>query len=134
MMGCFKIKPQMPAELVRRTRDLLIYIDQNQNISDSKRAGLMDELCALIRQLKCILYGTCEAEPVAEACAQLTREFFRENTLRLLISSFQMLNLEARKDATLLVANLQRQQVQSKLVASYYLEENKDLLVILISG
>lgn len=134
MLRCFKTKPLIPAELVRRTHDLLIYIDQNPNIRDSKRDGNIDELCALIRRLKFILYGTCEAEPVAEACAQLTREFFRENTLRLLISSFQMLNLEARKDATQVVANLQRQQLQSKLVASYYLEANKDLLDILISG
>lgn len=54
----------------------------------------MVELSKLIRELKSILYGNSEAEPVAEACAQLTQEFFRENTLRLLINCLPKLNLE----------------------------------------
>ncbi|KAJ8775261.1 hypothetical protein K2173_020265 [Erythroxylum novogranatense] len=40
--------------------------------------------------------------------AQLTQEFFRENTLRLLIFCLPKLNLEARKDVTQVVGNLQR--------------------------
>lgn len=54
----------------------------------------MMELSKLIRELKQTLYGNSEAEPVADACAQLTQEFFRENTLRLLISCLPKLNLE----------------------------------------
>jgi len=42
--------------------------------------------------------------------------------------------LQARKDATQIVANLQRQQVQSKLIASDYLETNLDLMDVLITG
>jgi len=42
--------------------------------------------------------------------------------------------LQTRKDATQIVANLQRQQVQSRLIASDYLERNKDLMDILIAG
>jgi len=41
--------------------------------------------------------------------------------------------VQARKDATQVVANLQRQQVQSKLIASDYLEKNLDLMDILVS-
>ncbi|GFQ00022.1 putative mo25-like protein at5g47540 [Phtheirospermum japonicum] len=59
---------------------------------------------------------------------------FSENTLRLLIICLPKLNLETRKDATQVVANLQRQQVQSRLIACDYLEKNIDLLDILISG
>lgn len=54
----------------------------------------MMELNKNIRELKSILYGNSESEPVAEACAQLTQEFFKENTLRLLINSLPKLNLE----------------------------------------
>ena len=43
----------------------------------------MAELAKNIRELKSILYGNSESEPVSEACAQLTQEFFREHTLRL---------------------------------------------------
>lgn len=42
--------------------------------------------------------------------------------------------LQARKDATQVVANLQRQQVHSRLIASDYLEANIDLMDVLIVG
>lgn len=54
----------------------------------------MAELSRNIRDMKSILYGNSEAEPVAEACAQLTQEFFKEDTLRLLITCLPKLNLE----------------------------------------
>ena len=54
----------------------------------------MAELSRNIRDIKFILYGNSEAEPVAEACAQLTQEFFRQDTLRLFITSLPILNLE----------------------------------------
>lgn len=91
-------------------------------------------LCKLIVELKSVLYGNSDCEPVADACAKLTQEFFKENTLRLLIICLAKLNLEARKDATQVVANLQRQRVHSRLIASDYLEANLDLIDLLISG
>lgn len=54
----------------------------------------MAELNKLIRELKTILYGNNESEPAAEACAQLTQEFFSENTFRLLIICLPKLDLE----------------------------------------
>ncbi|RVW57817.1 putative MO25-like protein [Vitis vinifera] len=121
MKALFKTKPRTPAYLVRQTRDLLIYLSGCSD-RDTKR------------ELKLILYGSGENEPVAEACAELTQEFFKENTLRLLIIFLRKLNLEARRDATQVVANLQRQQVKSRLIASDYLEANLDLMELLISG
>ncbi|XP_059624784.1 putative MO25-like protein At5g47540 [Cornus florida] len=134
MKGLFKSKPKTPADLVRQTRDILIYVDRNLNTRETKREEKMAELNKLIRELKQILYGNSETEPVSDACAKLTQEFFKENTLRLLIICLPKLNLEARKDATQVVANLQRQQVQSRLIACDYLEANKDLMDILVSG
>ncbi|GAB4830756.1 hypothetical protein Ancab_004789 [Ancistrocladus abbreviatus] len=135
MKGLFKSKPRTPAELVRLTRDLLIYFDRDaNNVRESKRDEKMAELSKLIRELKSILYGNSEAEPVPEACVQLTQEFFREDTFRLVVVGLPKLNLEARKDATQIVANLQRQQVHSRLIASEYLENNKDLMDIMIAG
>lgn len=54
----------------------------------------MMELSKSIRELKITLYGNGESEPLAEACAQLTQEFFKENTLRLIINCLPNLNLE----------------------------------------
>lgn len=54
----------------------------------------MIELCKLIREMKCVLYGNGESEPLPEACAQLTEEFFKENTMRLLVLCLPKLKLE----------------------------------------
>jgi len=40
---------------------------------------------------------------------------------------------QTQKDVTQVIANLQRQKVDSRLVASEYLEANSDLLDILMS-
>ncbi|KAF7150244.1 hypothetical protein RHSIM_Rhsim02G0103000 [Rhododendron simsii] len=135
MKSLFKSKPKTPVDLVRQTRELLVYADLNApDTREIKREEKMIELSKLLRELKSILYGNSETEPVSEACAQLTQEFFRENTLRLLIVCLPKLNLEARKDATQVVANLQRQQVHSRLIACDYLEKNLDLMDILVLG
>ncbi|GMH14434.1 hypothetical protein Nepgr_016275 [Nepenthes gracilis] len=133
--GIFKSKPRTPSDIVRQARELLVYFDTTSNADRGpKREEKMAELSKLILEMKSILYGSSEAEPIPEACAQLTQEFFRGNTLRLLIICLPKLNLEARKDATQVVANLQRQQVQSRLIACDYLESNIDLMDILVSG
>lgn len=54
----------------------------------------MADLYKSLREIKAILYGNSESEPLSEACAQLTQEFFRENSLRLLIVCLPKLNLE----------------------------------------
>ncbi|KAK2987073.1 hypothetical protein RJ640_004799, partial [Escallonia rubra] len=134
-MNClFKSKPATPAEVVRRTQSLLVYFSSDAANGGAKRGEKIKELNKLIRELKSILYGDNEREPAPEACAQLTREFFRENTLHLLIIFLPKLSLEARKDASQVVSNLQRQQVQSRFIASDYLGSNLDLMDHLISG
>ncbi|KAL6538584.1 hypothetical protein OROGR_012572 [Orobanche gracilis] len=135
MKALFKSKPKTPADLVRQTRDLLIFVDSGgADIKESKREEKMMELSKLIHNLRQILYGDSESEPVSEACVQLTQEFFREDTFRLLIVCLPKLNLEDRKNAAQIVANLQRQQVQCRLIACDYLEKNLDLMDILITG
>lgn len=54
----------------------------------------MTELSRSIREVKIVLYGNSDSEPTAEGCAQVTQEFFRENTLRLLIVCLPKLSLE----------------------------------------
>lgn len=122
------------------------------------------ELDKLILDIRTILYGDGQVEPSSDACAQLTKEFFQQDTFRLLIHclptlnsgvsiniSFKMINSffflgtqvirlsildysQARQNATHVIANLQRQRVNSKLIASEYLENNLDIMDILIPG
>ncbi|KAH7843244.1 hypothetical protein Vadar_014292 [Vaccinium darrowii] len=126
--------PRTPAEVVRMARFLLLYLDSDCGGGGIKHAEKMEQLNKLIHELKGILYGDNESEPAAEACAQLTQEFFSEDTFRLLVICLPKLDLEARKDATQVVANLQRQRVRSRLIASDYLEANLDLMDHLIAG
>ncbi|XP_047333872.1 putative MO25-like protein At5g47540 [Impatiens glandulifera] len=132
--GFFKQKPRTPQDVVCQTRALLVYLEADLGEGGPRHVVKMTELNKLMRDIKVILYGDSESEPNPDACAQVTQEFFRENTLRLLIVCLPKLDLEARKDATQVVANLQRQPVHSRLIASEYLEANLDLVDILICG
>ncbi|KAF3443308.1 hypothetical protein FNV43_RR12990 [Rhamnella rubrinervis] len=134
MKGFFKPKPRSPVELVRHARELLIFVKENKEPREHKREEKISELSKTILEIRTVLYGTGESEPNPEACAQLTLEFFQEDTLRLLIVCLPKLDLGARQDATRVVANLQRQRVKSRLIASDYLEKNIDLMNILIPG
>ncbi|CAI9088294.1 OLC1v1022592C1 [Oldenlandia corymbosa var. corymbosa] len=131
-----KSRPKTPVDLVSHTTSLLSYLNSASYYPTTghKHTGKIAELDVLMRELKIILYGNGESEPTAEACAQLTQQFFKDNTLRLLIICLPQLNLEARKDATQVVANLQRQPVNSRLIACDYLESNLDLMDLLICG
>ncbi|KAL7218781.1 hypothetical protein ACSBR2_011948 [Camellia fascicularis] len=134
MKGLFKSKPRTPSELICHVRDLLIYADRNTEPRQTKRQEKMSELCKLILEMRTVLYGDGQSEPVTETCAQLTKEFFKGDTLHLLIICLPKLDSGARQDATHVVANLQRQRVNSRLIASEYMEQNVDLVDILVPG
>ncbi|XP_059664500.1 putative MO25-like protein At5g47540 [Cornus florida] len=134
MKGLCKSKPRTPAELVHRVRDLLQYAHTNPDSRQKKRQEKISELSKLILEMRTILYGDGQLEPSSEACAQLTQEFFKNDMLRLLITCLPKLDLGARQDATRVAANLQRQRVNSQLIASAYLEQNIDLMDILVLG
>jgi len=128
-------KPRSPVEVLNETRDLLVYLHANLDAAPSpRRDAKVEQLCVDIKELKAILYGRDESEPIQEACAQLTQEIFKDGTLRLLIVCLPSLNLEARTHATQVVANLQRQHYNSRLIASDYFENNLDILDKLITG
>ncbi|KAJ6723795.1 CALCIUM-BINDING PROTEIN 39-RELATED [Salix koriyanagi] len=134
MKGLFKPKPRTPMELVLQTRDLLIFLDQNTETRERKRDEKMSELSKQILEIRIVLLGNGQAEPNPDACAQLAQEFFKHDTFRLLVACLPKLDLGARQNATHVIANLQRQRVGGRLIASEYLENNLDLMDILLPG
>lgn len=56
----------------------------------------VSELNKCILEIRTILYGIDGAEPVLEACTQLTLEFLKEDTIRLLIVCLPKLDLGVR--------------------------------------
>ncbi|KAL2316565.1 hypothetical protein Fmac_030441 [Flemingia macrophylla] len=129
-----KLKPKTPVELVRHARELLISLQSKTITRESKREEKLSELCKTILEIRTVLYGNGESEPHPDACSQITREFFRDDTFRLFILFLTNLKLGARQDVTHVIANLQRQRVNSQLIASQYLEKNLDLVDMLICG
>ncbi|XP_011039344.1 PREDICTED: putative MO25-like protein At5g47540 [Populus euphratica] len=134
MKGLFKPKPRTPAELVLQARDLLKFLDQNTETRERKREEKMSELSKVILEIRVVLFGNGKAEPNPDACAHLAQDFFKHDTFRLLILSLPKLDLGARQNATHVIANLQRQRVSGRLIASEYLENNLDLMDILLPG
>ncbi|KAJ6880472.1 MO25-like protein [Populus alba x Populus x berolinensis] len=146
MKGLFKPKPRTPMELVLQTRDLLIFLDQNTETRERKREEKIDilwifnndeqmsELGKQILEIRIVLFGNGQAEPNPDACAHLAREFFKHDTFRLLVVCLPKLDLGARQNATHVLANLQRQRVGGRLIASEYLENNLDLMDVLLPG
>ncbi|XP_047083698.1 putative MO25-like protein At5g47540 [Lolium rigidum] len=136
--GLFRSKPRSPTELVRHMGELLRFLSEHPEPCggklDGKREQKMEDLSRAIRETKFTLYGNGDAEPIAEACSQLTKEFFKENILRLIIVNLPHMDLETQKDVTQVIANLQRQKVDSRIIASDYLEVNQDLLDTLVCG
>ena len=58
----------------------------------------MVELSKLLRELTAILFGTGNMVPTSETCIQLALEFFKENTMRLVIFYLPKLNSEVNNN------------------------------------
>ncbi|GKA86629.1 putative MO25-like protein [Tanacetum coccineum] len=136
MKGLFKSRPRTPVELVHFLRNLLPYTEPNPNpaVRKAKLKEKIDEIRKVIFEMRTVLYGDERSEPVEDACAKLTQEFFKEDTFRMLIASLPSLDPGTRQDITHVIANLQRQRANGRCVASDYLECNTDILDKLLPG
>ncbi|KAI3789434.1 hypothetical protein L2E82_02229 [Cichorium intybus] len=134
MKGLFKTKPRTPVELVQHLRHLLPYTASNPDVRKSKRREKVSELRKVIHEMRTVLYGSERSEPLEEPCSKLTLEFFREDTLRMLLASLPNLDPGTRQDVTHVLANLQRQRPNGRYIASEYLERNSDVLDMLLPG
>ncbi|KAL4588935.1 hypothetical protein LXL04_001835 [Taraxacum kok-saghyz] len=133
MKGLFKSRPRTPVELVSYLRHLLPYTAPN-HVRKSKRQEKISELRKVIHEMRTVLYGSDRSEPLEEPCAKLTQEFFRGDTMRMLLASLPNLDPGTRQDITHVLANLQTQRPNGRCIASEYLESNTDLLDMLLPG
>lgn len=134
MKGLFKSKPRTPVELVHHLRHLLPYTAPNPALRKTKRQEKICELRKVILEMRTVLYGDERLEPAEDACVKLTQEFFKEDTFRMLIASLPDLDPGTRQDVTHVIANLQRQRMNGRYIASEYIERNTDLLAMLLPG
>ncbi|XP_021989447.1 putative MO25-like protein At5g47540 isoform X2 [Helianthus annuus] len=134
MKGLFKSKPRTPVELVHHLRHLLPFTAVNPDLRKSKRREKICELRKVILEMRTVLYGDERLEPAEEACVKLTQEFFKGDTCRMLIASLPDLDPGIRQDVTHVIANLLKQRVNGRSIASEYLECNTTLLTIMLPG
>ncbi|KAK9272552.1 hypothetical protein L1049_002926 [Liquidambar formosana] len=126
-----------PADVVCRTYHLLLLYSDSNCIGSKQQKKIDQELNELIENLHVVLYGKPETLPDPKACAQVTAEFFKENTrspFRLLISCFPKLEWQCQKHVSEVVASLLSHQVNSRLIAAEYVEENLDIVDVLMNG
>ncbi|KAI3774859.1 hypothetical protein L1987_49422 [Smallanthus sonchifolius] len=115
MKGLFKSKPRTtPADLVHHLRHLLPYTAPNPVVR------ILLKLTLVVQIRKVIL--------------EMRTEFFKEDTCYMLIEALPDLDPGTRQDVTHVIANLQRQRLNGRYLASEYLECNTSLLAMLLPG
>ncbi|KAI3803599.1 hypothetical protein L1987_31755 [Smallanthus sonchifolius] len=130
MKGLFKSKPRTtPADLFHHLRHLLPTPPPIPSLVKPNA-----EKRKVILEMRTVLYGDERLEPAEEACVKLTQEFFKEDTCCMLIAALPDLDPGTRQDVTHVIANLQRQRLNGRYLASEYLECNTSLLAMLLPG
>lgn len=125
-------KAKSPVDLVKSTVELLTSLRGPQDAK--KTAKNVEELEKNLNDMRIVLYGDIESFPNADAVAQVSAEVFRGEFLSLLFRSISYLTIDSRRDAVQINASLQRQQVQSRMIACDYLMKHTDLIDLLLKG
>lgn len=125
--------PSGPLEYVHVASNCLEAVT-NEKKDPREQAKAMEDLAKSIRDIKEILYGDTEKFPNADLGVQVTQEIFKGDFFSLLVRSIPLLDFDTRKDASQIVANLQRQKVLNRMVASDYLADHTELLDLMILG
>jgi calcium binding protein 39 len=121
-------KQKSPAELVRTLSELLARLD-----SDKKRANL-EEITRNLYQIKVVLHGDHETDPLPDQIALLAQEVYQSEVLVRLIGNLQLLEFDARKDAVTLFTTLLRRQIGNRSPTVDYLMLRPQIFESLIVG
>eukprot|EP00897_Mesotaenium_endlicherianum_P000095 jgi/Mesen1/10086/ME000074S09425 len=125
-------KKTQPVDILRTTRDALVTLETTRETKTAEKA--YEEATKGISQIKFIFYGDAETYPTQETITKTTKDILAGDFLRVLIKNIHRLDTDSRRDAAQIVASLQRQQVNSRLIACDYLMSNTDLVDLLTRG
>ncbi|KAA8914506.1 Mo25-like protein [Sphaerosporella brunnea] len=102
-------RQKTPQDLVRALRETVIRLDTPL---EKRRISEEEEATRLLSQLKLILQGNTEAEPLPEQVQALCEEVINKDLLPLLAENLFRLDFEAKKDVTALFNGLLRYRPQ----------------------
>jgi len=125
-----KVKP--PPELVRTTREAMLQLEQSSG--SEPPAKVSEEVSRNLLSMKLLLYGEPDQRPNPETASELAREVWKSDVLRLLLTHLPLLDFECRKDVSQVFSNLLRRQQHGEHETVKWLEENRDVLIILLRG
>ncbi|KAI8894927.1 Mo25-like protein [Globomyces pollinis-pini] len=130
MSFLFKPKPKSPAELVKNTKECIAKLESSQG--DVRKSN--EEISKNVIQMKNILYGDGDNDPVPEMVAQLATEVVNSDLLVSLIQNIQLFEFEAKKDVAQIFNNLLRRQIGTRFPTADYIAGKPDVLFCMIAG
>ncbi|ODQ79502.1 hypothetical protein BABINDRAFT_161897 [Babjeviella inositovora NRRL Y-12698] len=127
MAFLFKRNPKTPGEVVRLLNEQVAKIDTT---NDRRK----DEAARYLKQMKLILHGDDETDPVPDQIAQLAQEIYQTDTLFVLVDHLGSLDFDSRKDVVTLFSSLLRRQIGSRAPTVDYLLSKPKILLLLLKG
>lgn len=130
MAFLFKRNPKTPQELIRALNDLVIKLDLNSDGSKKYQ----DECSRYLKQVKVILHGDDENDPLPDQISLLAQEIYSSDCMYYLIYNLKRLDFDSRKDVLIIFLTLLRRQIGSKSPTVDYLMTKPEILLMLIKG
>lgn len=93
----------------------------------------LDEISRCLYQMKVILYGDLDNDPVPDQIALLAQEVYASDVLVPLVSNLQILEFDSRKDVVVIFTTLLRRQIGSRSPTVDYLSTRTTIFDSLIS-
>jgi len=122
-------KPKTPQELVKSTRDAIIKLETT---GDKRKVN--EEISRNLVNMKNILYGDGESEPISDQVVQLSQEVYGNDLLQLLVQNIGKFEFEAKKDVAQIFNNILRRQVGTRSPTVEYIATKEEIIFQLING
>ncbi|CAN6606171.1 hypothetical protein TRVA0_003S01112 [Trichomonascus vanleenenianus] len=123
-------KQKSPQELVKLLSELLSRAERTEGSTDRRKA---DDLARVLYQMKVILYGDQETDPIPDQIGVLAQEVYATDVLVPLVANLHLLEFDSRKDVVIIFTTLLRRQIGSRSPTVDYLASRPAIFESLIS-
>ena len=125
-------RKKSPDQLVLSSKQALQTIIDSSVSKEDERIAATENLAKYLVDIKVVLCGNAENLELDEEKVLETSKYIQsEGLMKLLISNFDVITFETRKDTTLIYNNLIRKNING---FAQYLFENVDILQMLLQG
>lgn len=122
-------KQKTPADVVRAAAELGSRLDS----SPDRKKAIEDEM-RLVAQIRLLLHGDADNDPVPDQVNEVAQEIFKTNLLGILADNYTILDFDTRKDMGLILSTLLRRQPGDTSMVNYMAARPQILRAILKSN